>query len=150
MNSTISTNDDLQELATELLRLHQRQTFRVIGMSTVVGWKLCDGFFQQRKFRSIFRFDNLNEDMRRLISEEYPGKILVLYDMDVPSQNIIELFRVAQARIESKTIAIALLGGNLPAPVQEKLRDKGVVEFAAKPLTPDTLVRILTSAGIVP
>lgn len=147
MNNTISTTDDLQELTTELLRLYQRQTMKVLVVANDFPVKkLIASIFQQRKFRYYNALENGDALLAQLESD--PSKHLILYDMDTPKLNGVEFLMRIKKRIESKNIVLFLMSGPLPGGAVDKLLSAGVSSVITKPLTQDVLIQALRSANL--
>lgn len=147
MNNTISTTDDLQELSIELLRLQQRQT---ISVSVVVNdftvKKLLASIFQQRKYRNYIAHDSAQALLNHL--ENVAGKHLVVYDMDTPKLNGVELLVKQRSMTQSKNLVLFLLANPLPPGVPEKLQAAGATSIINKPLTQDALIQALKVANL--
>ncbi len=147
MNNTISTTDDLQELTTELLRLYQRQTIKVVVVANDFPVKkLIASIFQQRKFRYYNAIESGEALLAQLESD--PSKYLIIYDMDTPKLNGVELFMRIKKRIESKNVTLFLMSAPLPGGAVDKLLGAGVSSVLSKPLTQDFLIQALRSANL--
>jgi len=148
MNNAISTNDDLMQLATDLLRVQTVQTTRVlVAVSDFALKRLLTGFFQQRKFRSFLAYEKGGNLIQSLVGNK--EKALIIYDLELADKNGLELLSIARKQGDPmKNLQIILVTGAITHQVKEKLMAAGANALLTRPVSQDALLECLKDLKI--
>jgi|GEM_PF-2933699 len=143
MNTTISTNDDLLQLSDELARLLMVQTTRIqVAVTDFALKRLLQGFFQNHKFKIYQAYEKGAELIQAISSTK--DKILVIYDLEMPDKNGLELLAtVRRPGDPQKNVIIVLVTSKLNVQAIEKLSAAGASAILTRPVTQDALVEVL-------
>lgn len=143
MNATISTNDDLASLAEELARLQTLQTAKIfVAVNDFALKRLLQSFVQQRKYRNYQVFEKGASLLQAL--ESTKDKCLVIYDLEMPDKNGLQLLAVARKPGDPmKNVTIIMVAGTLNYQAKEKLSQAGVNALVTKPVGQDALIEAL-------
>ncbi|HSQ41469.1 MAG TPA: response regulator [Fibrobacteraceae bacterium] len=148
MNSTISTNEDLIQLSEELQRIYAMHTMRIlVAVQDFSSKRLLQGFFQQKKFRQYQTFDKGTELIQTLMNCK--DRCLVIYDLEMPDKNGLELLAVVRKNGEPmKNVQVLMCTGSLQWQAREKLMSSGVNAMLQKPFSQESLLESLKELHI--